>query len=489
MYELTTSETAELKRLKGELVGVRAQLMMPPETPAEARAFDRATARHDSIYPRIAELESKQRGAELATRQAKDRLVGDMAQIQSQAGEAIGELYSTQSDALKKALSTTASPTKAAAIAKKQMELAALSRDKIILKSMRRMGEVSRLLEKELTLSTFSGKEVGQLRAMGFQFGGGVDPKIVSGLWKGVEGAGGFQPFLAAWDAKYTTELAQTVKGLVSLGQDSRRSLAALRAGGFPDAKMSKWVRNLRDQARKTVKGVPGAREKYDALVRQTQGYLEMRKSGDLGTASSGRRYLQQLDKAVREANEEGINRASEYWVERKSKYNATTTMRSATNETLRAENHARWEKLPYVYAVRRELAARHPTPDQCDGIASADPLGLGAGVYKVGEIPDEHISGLCRDIPMMDKDFIAKGGRPLEYSTPKGYSQLVKDLGEGGRIAKHMNAAGPKMKSGDMEKYLKGQGAAKSKPVKMKRGEPVAGASPPKPKPKRKKK
>lgn len=49
-----------------------------------------------------------------------------------------------------------------------------------------------------------------------------------------------------------------------------------------------------------------------------------------------------------------------------------------------------------YVRGIRWHLSASHPKPDICDWFASADPDGLGPGVYLPGSVPVDHPHGLC---------------------------------------------------------------------------------------------
>ncbi len=51
----------------------------------------------------------------------------------------------------------------------------------------------------------------------------------------------------------------------------------------------------------------------------------------------------------------------------------------------------------PWVIGLQYRLSGNHPKQDQCDSYASADPHGMGTGIYRIGEIPLPPVHPNCR--------------------------------------------------------------------------------------------
>lgn len=77
-------------------------------------------------------------------------------------------------------------------------------------------------------------------------------------------------------------------------------------------------------------------------------------------------------------------------------RYNA---MRLARTELAHAYSEASIQSAkvaPWVRGLKWNLSASHPRPDICDYWATADPDGLGRGVYLPDNTPVDHPNGLC---------------------------------------------------------------------------------------------
>lgn len=463
---LTSEDRAELRRLRNRRVALRAYLLTPPKTREERARYLERQEELDLVVARIAELEAQERGDELSAAQEADARRRDYLEAlsaeQVRAGEAIGRIYGAQSAAMRAALAERLT----AGLVRKHLELAALARDDEIRRAMERMQRVSGILNREAAVRTWGKDAAGGLRAMGVMLGGGQDPDLVDRVWNQAKREGGFRVFLEAQDKLLNRELTQVVNGLAKLGKDARRSWDVLREAGFPDARVSGWVRQLETGARDVLRGIPGAAENYAALRRQTIAYLRQRKPGPggvkgLGTQQAGFRLLRDLDVAIGKAEQGAVGAAVDKWVQKKGRYNATTVMRTATNETLRQANRDQWRQAPYVVAVRRILSVRHPVPDYCDAVCSADLLGWGPGVYLISQVPEEHASGLCREEPVLDTEFLDNGGIPLGIRKPAGYDEAVRDLGFSGSLGRKFTAQGRRSVT-----LRSGEGVPRGKPV-----------------------
>ena len=75
---------------------------------------------------------------------------------------------------------------------------------------------------------------------------------------------------------------------------------------------------------------------------------------------------------------------------------NAMRVIRTETNNAFRKAQAEFGKKEPWVKGVRWVLSGAHPADDECDGYASADEYGLGAGVYPADALPDSHPQCLC---------------------------------------------------------------------------------------------
>jgi hypothetical protein len=62
----------------------------------------------------------------------------------------------------------------------------------------------------------------------------------------------------------------------------------------------------------------------------------------------------------------------------------------------------------PWIKGLKWLLSSAHTEPDICDEWASADPDGLGAGIYLPGNVPVDHPNGLCDLTPVLVREDIA---------------------------------------------------------------------------------
>lgn len=89
--------------------------------------------------------------------------------------------------------------------------------------------------------------------------------------------------------------------------------------------------------------------------------------------------------------------------------YGAATTQAAALN--------------PFVAGLKWRLSASHPQMDQCDQRASADPNGLGKGVYPVDSVPryPDHPNCLCTLSPKVRDDSAAVIAAIMRGGVPGG--------------------------------------------------------------------
>jgi len=77
-------------------------------------------------------------------------------------------------------------------------------------------------------------------------------------------------------------------------------------------------------------------------------------------------------------------------------KYNAMRLARTEINHAFREGSVQSAKRAPWVRGLKWRLSASHPKPDICDEWASADPSGMGPGVYLPDDTPVDHPTGFC---------------------------------------------------------------------------------------------
>lgn len=390
------------------------------------------------VYERTLEsltkLESKLHGTELAERMAVDRT---MRRVAAEQAKAANQLMSRQAKILEDLLKGIEGVTDRSAInAAVNASIAEMkaTADTVIPEAMRKMNLIANSLDRSRFVQAFGQAAFKNVRNLGIEFGSGIDVKLVDKIWSGRSQE------LYRMLGRRSKELKTTLHGLVAAGRNARTALPALEAAGFPQARTSKWVRNLEKSAMRALKGHPDARKAFNLRMRQARKYIDARRGPTVGTRGAGKKLLANLQRAVDAGQETAVRQAVSNWTSKKTLYNSISTMRTATNETYRELQHTLAMEKPYIYLMQRILSINHPKPDQCDAIAAAD-LGWGAGRYPINMVPGEHHGGLCRDEPVIDKKYLSTG-KPLAFEIPKGTEGKIKRLGAGGSFAKTANGA-----------------------------------------------
>lgn len=110
--------------------------------------------------------------------------------------------------------------------------------------------------------------------------------------------------------------------------------------------------------------------------------------------------------------------------------YSARRLARSETTKAYGQATIASASANPFVRGIRWRLSAAHPESDRCDERAAADPHGLGAGVYRVGEVPS------YPDHPQCFPAGTIVSGPPIVASTERWYAgDIVEIETVGGRV------------------------------------------------------
>lgn len=346
----------------------------------------------DQVLASIAEIEAKYLGVATAQQVVKSRVLRRVARQQLEAARFISSIYLQEARRLGARLLASEVGGIEKMITRAVRNLAT-ARDERILESIREVGSIAKTMDHDLAIRVFGAEVRGQAGAIGISLGGGVDRAIVERVWEAKPD--GLQWLLRTSDSTSAEGLVKQAQDLIALGKNARTQYQALKAAGLPEAKLSKWVEDLYRKAKDAVDGDASMVSTYREALQAAKAYVAELKKGPLGTQGAGKRLLAQLDKAVRAGDADAMDAAVKKWIGEKARYNSVLAMRTATNETYRAQINATAKKRPWVYAIKRILSDSHPRPDECDLIAAAD-FGLGPGVYAIDQVPDEHPSGLC---------------------------------------------------------------------------------------------
>jgi len=94
------------------------------------------------------------------------------------------------------------------------------------------------------------------------------------------------------------------------------------------------------------------------------------------------------LQRQLKDADPDTIAKKVAQYIKKKQKYNAMRVARTEIQRAWRVSYVEQAKKLPFVKGIKWNLSESHPEEDICDELASADPIGLGPGVYPPDAVP-----------------------------------------------------------------------------------------------------
>ena len=117
------------------------------------------------------------------------------------------------------------------------------------------------------------------------------------------------------------------------------------------------------------------------------------------------------LERQLKNATPDEIARKVATYIEKKQKYNALRIARTEIQRAWRVSYVTQAKQLPFVKGIKWNLSGSHPKQDICDELASADPVGLGAGVYPPNAVPynggPAHPHCMCYLTSVLDEENI----------------------------------------------------------------------------------
>lgn len=117
------------------------------------------------------------------------------------------------------------------------------------------------------------------------------------------------------------------------------------------------------------------------------------------------------LERQLKNATPDEIAKKVAKYIEKKHKYNALRIARTEIQRAWRVGYVEQTKKLPFVKGIKWNLSGSHPKQDICDELASADPVGLGAGVYPPNAVPynggPAHPHCMCYLTSLLDEENI----------------------------------------------------------------------------------
>lgn len=117
------------------------------------------------------------------------------------------------------------------------------------------------------------------------------------------------------------------------------------------------------------------------------------------------------LQEQLKSADPDTIAKVVEKYIQKKQKYNAMRIARTEIQRAWRVSYVEQAKKLPFVKGIKWNLSKSHPKKDICDDLATANPAGLGPGVYPPDAVPyggmPAHPHCLCYLTTVLDENII----------------------------------------------------------------------------------
>lgn len=252
------------------------------------------------------------------------------------------------------------------------------------------------------------------------------------------------------------------LKNGTALGKVVER-MAELKIDKAP-VQLPKYIKELEDAARGAAQGLPNAKAEYNRLVKRVKTQLAKRKVGELirptqqplgilGTRRQTELFLARINRAVKQGSTQLLKDAVDEHLVKRAEYHSVRAARTMAGRAFRKAGQEERKKRPWVIGEKWTLSPSHPRFDECDLRATVD-LGMGRGVYPVGQAPEEHVNGLCWLTDVIDENYLDKGEaeKPKfkkdwkkdrdDVSTGSLYSKTANNLGRkqhDDRIAKEM--------------------------------------------------
>lgn len=204
--------------------------------------------------------------------------------------------------------------------------------------------------------------------------------------------------------------MRRQITASVRAGESVTRVAERLLDVGDPRVELPRHVRALRDAAK--FPRHPKLSNVYEREVARWERRIDRLGQGAAREAGAFtvRSATQQLVKDLRRARPDQVDEIVNRWVLDRARYQARVVARSEAVEAYRDAYRKAHDEKEYVVGYRWVLSGSHPRPDICDVLAAQDLEGLGAGGYKVGEVPaTPHPSDLCSQVAIIDEHYLER--------------------------------------------------------------------------------
>jgi len=94
------------------------------------------------------------------------------------------------------------------------------------------------------------------------------------------------------------------------------------------------------------------------------------------------------LKRQLKEAEPDAIAKKVEKYIKKKQKYNAMRVARTEIQRAWRVNYVEQTKELPFVKGIKWNLSGSHQEKDICDELATANPTGMGPGIYPPDSVP-----------------------------------------------------------------------------------------------------
>jgi len=227
-----------------------------------------------------------------------------------------------------------------------------------------------------------------------------VGQQVKDAIWKRVYEDGlNLSQRLHTRLAQHAQELNQIIVRGVQSGRAAVQLAREIQALDITDPRLPKYLKRLVD----LVRGTPA--EKLVKEIEKSIPEMMKRKPGPLGIRGPSKKLIQ----AVASGSLERVDKAVQYFLERKARYHAIVIARTETQNAYRAGHVAKALETPYVIGIRWHLSGSHverKRPCGCEELANADLYGLGKGVYPPDKLPERpHPNCMCYFTDVIDMD------------------------------------------------------------------------------------
>lgn len=230
------------------------------------------------------------------------------------------------------------------------------------------------------------------------------------------------------WRAHRQTgsQMATAIQNSIRAGNSMSQTAEELLRVRRPRLTPPEYASRLADEARRGGDVLQKVSRKAEAQLN--------RLGSAAGDEFSMRPAARQLQKALKTAKPEQIQKHLDQFMRDKAQQHTRMIARSETIESYRDSYRESTKDHDWVKGYTWELSGSHPRPDECDILAGQDLYGLGSGGYPEDAVPDTpHPNDMCIQVAIIDTDHFKreKAKRNDEPLPPEPWKSGKKETSE----------------------------------------------------------